>query len=60
MNNGQEDELQSVEAVGFSPTLPVAVTGSLSGVVGIWDIPTQKLRQNLTHEVRRLAAAAFG
>ena len=49
--SGQGDELPSVEAVGFSSALPVAVTGSLSGMVGVWDIPTQKLRQQLTHEV---------
>lgn len=46
-----ESELSSVEAVEFSPTNPLAVTGSLSGVMGIWDIPTQKLRQKCIHKV---------
>ena len=51
VSEGQGDDLPSVEAVGFSQALPVAVTGSLSGVVGVWDISTQKLRQKFTHEV---------
>lgn len=55
MSEDQGGELPSVEAVGFSPALPVAVTGSLSGVMGVWDVPTQKLRQKLTHEVYTLA-----
>ena len=47
----EEADLPSVEAVGLSPTNPLAVTGSLSGVLGIWDIPTQKLRQKCIHKV---------
>ena len=46
-----EDDSPSVEAVAFSSSLPVAVTGSLSGVLGVWDLPTQRLRQQLQHEV---------
>lgn len=46
-----EDDPPSVEAVGFSSSLPVAVTGSLSGALGVWDLPTQRLRQQLQHEV---------
>lgn len=46
-----ENDSPSVEAVGFSPSLPVAVTGSLSGVLGVWDLPTQKLRQQCQHGV---------
>ena len=49
--SGDGERQCSVEAVGFSPLLPVAVTGSLSGVVGVWDFPTQKLRQKCSHEV---------
>ena len=47
----EEREFVCVEAVGFSPTLPVAVTGSLSGVLGVWDLPTQQLRLQCPHEV---------
>lgn len=39
-----------VEAVCFSPALPVVLTGSLSGVLGIWDLPTQKLRLQCVHQ----------
>ena len=46
-----EKEVSSVEAVGLSPVIPLAVTGSLSGVLGVWDMPTQKLRQKCTHKV---------
>ena len=53
-----DDDSPSVEAVGFSSSLPVAVTGSLSGVLGIWDLPTQRLRQQLQHEVGTCAIAA--
>ena len=41
----------SVEDVAFSPSLPLALTASLSGAVGVWDIPTQKLRHKLQHQV---------
>ena len=47
----EEADLLSVEAVGLSPTNPLAVTGSLGGVLGVWDIPTQKLRQKCIHKV---------
>lgn len=47
------DDPPSVEAVGFSSSLPVVVTGSLSGFLGVWDLPTQRLRQQLQHEVGR-------
>ena len=46
-----ESEPPSVEAIAFSPVLPIAVTGSLSGVLGVWDMPTQKLRQRCNHDV---------
>eukprot|EP00731_Ephydatia_muelleri_P030804 Em0022g318a len=39
------EEQMPVEAVAFSTSLPVALTGSLSGVLGVWDLSTQKLRQ---------------
>lgn len=41
----------SVEAVAFCPSLPLAITASLSGAVGVWDIATQKLRHKLHHQV---------
>ena len=41
----------SVEAVAFCPSLPLALTASLSGGVGVWDIATQKLRHKLPHQV---------
>ena len=41
----------SVEAVAFCPSLPLALTASLSGGVGVWDIATQKLRHKLQHQV---------
>ena len=47
----QESQLSPVEAVGFSPSTSLAVTGSLSGVMGVWDIPTQKLRHKCVHQV---------
>ena len=53
---GKEGELSSVEAVGLSPTSPLAVTGSLSGVLGVWDMPTQKLRQKCIHKVWSIGA----
>ena len=47
----EEREPVCVEAVGFSSVLPVALTGSLSGVLGVWDLPTQQLRLQCTHDV---------
>ena len=41
----------SVEDVAFCPTLPLALTASLSGAVGVWDVTTQKLRHKLQHQV---------
>ena len=43
----------SVEDVAFFPSLPLALTASLSGAVGVWDIATQKLRHTLQHQVQR-------
>ena len=40
----------SVEDVAFFPSLPLALTASLSGAVGVWDIATQKLRHCLQHQ----------
>lgn len=40
----------SVEAVGFSPVLPLAVTASLSGVLGVWDTSSWTLRHQCHHE----------
>ena len=50
-DNGDEDRQCTVEAVSFSPLFPVAITGSLSGVLGVWDLPTQKLRQKCIQQV---------
>ncbi len=41
----------SVECVAFTPTLPLAVSGSLSGAMAVWDLPTQQLRLVCQHEV---------
>lgn len=41
----------SVEAVCFSPSQSMGLTGSLSGVLGVWDLPTQKLRLQCVHQV---------
>ncbi len=48
---GGEELSCDVEAVCFSSVLPVGLTGSLSGVLGVWDLPTQKLRQKCLHKV---------
>lgn len=47
------DSNGSVESVCFSPVLPVVVTGSLSGVIGVWDVSTQQLRQRCLQNVRK-------
>ncbi|XP_014663766.1 PREDICTED: angio-associated migratory cell protein-like isoform X2 [Priapulus caudatus] len=36
----------SIESVAFSPSLQLLATGSLNGMLGIWDVPTQVLRHN--------------
>ncbi len=40
-----------VECVGVSPTQSLALTGSLSGTLAIWDLPTQQMRLNCQHVV---------
>lgn len=40
----------SVEAVGFSPTHAFAATGTVTGVLGIWDTNTQICRHRCTHD----------
>lgn len=50
----------SVEAVCFSPHQPVGLTGSLSGVLGVWDLPTQKLRLQCVHQVIKIARVKVG
>ncbi len=52
-SQSRKNDSGSVEAVCFSPVFPVAVTGSLSGVIGVWDISTQKLRQQCMQKVRK-------
>ncbi|XP_031557021.1 angio-associated migratory cell protein-like [Actinia tenebrosa] len=45
----QEENPPSIEAVSFSNTLPLLATGSLSGVMAFWDVPTHRLRQQCKH-----------
>ncbi|KAJ3338143.1 hypothetical protein HDU93_009943 [Gonapodya sp. JEL0774] len=44
-----EGNTDSVEAVGFSPTLPIFATGSLDGSLKLWDVQTLRLRQTMSH-----------
>ncbi|KAJ5074680.1 division protein [Anaeramoeba ignava] len=53
--NDENDEkpqkfLGSVESVGFSPTMPLFATGSLTGDVRIWDLGTLRLRNKMVHD----------
>ncbi|XP_013794706.1 angio-associated migratory cell protein-like isoform X2 [Limulus polyphemus] len=41
---GDEKSSNSVESVGFCSSLPLVATGTLSGTLFIWDIPTQTQR----------------
>lgn len=41
----------SIECVGFSNDTLFALSGSLSGVLGIWDISAQRLRHRCNHPV---------
>ncbi|XP_064607664.1 angio-associated migratory cell protein-like [Liolophura sinensis] len=43
-------ETDCVETVGFSQTQPLVATGSLSGSLCVWDVPTQVLRHTCPHE----------
>ncbi|XP_070569921.1 angio-associated migratory cell protein-like [Ptychodera flava] len=45
-----EDESNSVEAVAFCKSQPLVAVGSLNGIVGLWDIPTQIQRNQCKHE----------
>ncbi|CAG8668859.1 5597_t:CDS:10 [Ambispora leptoticha] len=45
-----ENHTDSVEAVGFSNSLPLAATGSLDNSLNIWDLNTFRLRQTSHHE----------
>ncbi|KAJ3331302.1 hypothetical protein HDU76_003531 [Blyttiomyces sp. JEL0837] len=40
----------SVEAVGFSSSLPLAALGSVDGSVSVWDIGTMRLRDRYYHK----------
>ncbi|XP_046859614.1 angio-associated migratory cell protein-like [Xenia sp. Carnegie-2017] len=44
----QEGDL-SIESVAFCSILPVVLTGSLSGKLGIWDLTNQRIRQQCEH-----------
>jgi len=43
------EHTDSVEAVGFSPTLPAAVTASMDGTMMVWDNSTLALRATCQH-----------
>lgn len=43
------DSPPSIEAVGFSSLQPILATGSLSGVLGVWDLSSYRLRQQCKH-----------
>ncbi|EDO35758.1 predicted protein [Nematostella vectensis] len=43
------DSPPSIESVCFSKVNPVLATASLSGVLGLWDLSTQRLRQQCKH-----------
>eukprot|EP00842_Homolaphlyctis_polyrhiza_P005308 jgi/Hompol1/5779/HPOL_004687-RA len=45
-----DDHQDSVEATGFSDTLPYAATGSVDGKVNVWDITGLRLRHSLLHD----------
>lgn len=45
----ESDSPPSIEAVGFSPQQPMLATASLSGVLGIWDLSSYRLRQQCKH-----------
>ncbi|KAL9957954.1 hypothetical protein ACROYT_G034913 [Oculina patagonica] len=44
-----DDSPPSIEAVGFSPQQPMLATASLSGVLGVWDLSSYRLRQQCKH-----------
>ncbi|XP_002734673.1 angio-associated migratory cell protein-like [Saccoglossus kowalevskii] len=50
VGDSNSDDSNSVEAVGFCNSLPLAAVGSLNGFLTIWDISTQKLRNQCKHE----------
>ena len=56
---GEGEMLCGVEAVCFSPVLPVALTGSLSGVLGVWDLASQRLRHKCIHKVSVVNVRGF-
>lgn len=45
----EESKDKSVEAVGFSENQFLLATASLSGVLGIWDMTSQRLRHQCNH-----------
>lgn len=47
--DGDSDSPPSIEAVGFSPQQPMLATASLSGVLGVWDLSSYRLRQQCKH-----------
>ena len=47
--SGEESENSSVECVAFSSDTQYVLSGSLSGVLGIWDISAQRLRHSCKH-----------
>lgn len=49
LQSSDADSLPSIEAVGFSPLQPILATASLSGVLGLWDLSSYRLRQQCKH-----------
>ncbi|PFX28860.1 Angio-associated migratory cell protein [Stylophora pistillata] len=48
-SENDSDPPPSIEAVGFSPQQPMLATASLSGVLGVWDLSSYRLRQECKH-----------
>ncbi|KAK2144731.1 hypothetical protein LSH36_735g01024 [Paralvinella palmiformis] len=49
-DDGMDPNDDSVETVGLSNVLAYAATGTLSGHLQIWDVPTQVCRQQCKHD----------
>lgn len=49
-STSDENEEDSVEAVGFANGLPLLATGTLSGTLTLWDVTTQTVRQQCKHD----------
>ncbi|KAJ3148670.1 hypothetical protein HDU89_004520 [Geranomyces variabilis] len=45
-----DNHSESIEAVGFSPTMSLAATASVDGSISIWDTTALRLRQTVRHD----------